>query len=358
MIKVEFFDTGRFTSLKSDWERLEKGRDMTVFQSYDWYSRLNEYYIKTQAEKQGACVYAVAYESGKASMIAPLFIKKRGVSFKGFGMAGGVYLLGMWGFTDYLNFIYDDFSGGCFTAICEAAAEKYGVNVFRFCQIVKGTRTDAFLKQQYPYNLQSVSVCVKITVGGDLKEYTGGLTKNVRQNIRTARNRASKEGKAISIKVLEACTEQEASELYRIYTERSDVLNRIKMGEGIKKLVLSAANARYNLKLKKNLRRYNYITEGLQTGKNNFILLCYIGESVAGFCYGLKSGDSDITIMIVCFKEEYKRFSPGMLGIYGYLEERCRAGRPVTMDLTRGTESYKYDLGGIEHEIVSYEFTL
>ena len=62
--------------------------------------------------------------------------------------------------------------------------------------------------------------------------------------------------------------------------------------------------------------------------------------------------------MIVSFDEDYYKYSPGMIGIFKYIES-CYQNQDVpVIDLTRGNEKYKYDLGGTEHYVNYYNLNL
>lgn len=354
MVSVEFYDTDNFGLLKNIWERLESGSDMSAFQSYDWYSRLNEQYKSGAFGKSDKVVYALAIKDGVPVLIAPFHIKKRGVSYKGIGIPKGIYIFGMWGFTDYLNFIYIDFCRDCFQKITELTAKKFSAETFRFYQLIKGTRLDSYLKGNHAGSLCNTTICVKISLTEDFEKYVQNLSKSVRQNIRTAKNRAAREGFELTWKLAETVDERTANELFSIYAKRSDRLNRINIKGGVKQALLGFCNRQYNRKLKRRLELYNYMTEAMQNGRQNFILILYAADKVAGFFYGINSTGSDIAVMIVSIKEDFKTFSPGILGIYGFLESKGLKGEKVTVDLTRGTEKYKYDLGGTEHELNSY----
>ena len=103
--KTEYYNIENFSKLESVWKELEKGEDMTSFQSYHWYQMLNECYVPKDTPNY-LSIYAVVKRDNEIVLIAPLWIVKK--TFKIVNKKG-IYFLGREGWSDYLNFIYKDF---------------------------------------------------------------------------------------------------------------------------------------------------------------------------------------------------------------------------------------------------------
>ena len=114
MSELKFVSPQSFDTLKDIWQKLETGADMTAFQSYEWYSRVNEPFLKGCFPNSDSVFYAVLYDNGEAKLIYPLYIKKYGFFFRGIGVSRGIYIFGEWSHDDYLNLIYKDFSSDAF----------------------------------------------------------------------------------------------------------------------------------------------------------------------------------------------------------------------------------------------------
>ena len=104
MYEVKLFNTSTISQLKADWELLQSGKDMTYFQSFDWYLMLSQ--INQKKYKKHAIIFAEITNNGEPSLIAPLWIV-----FKTFGFVNkkGVYFFGRQGWNDYCNIIYKQF---------------------------------------------------------------------------------------------------------------------------------------------------------------------------------------------------------------------------------------------------------
>ncbi len=354
MYTVKLFTQNDFDKIKEYWKRLENGSDMTAYQKYDWYYHLNRQFLCGCYSPFNKAVYAVCFKNDVPLMIAPMHLVTFGFSFKGFGHGKGLYLLGIDGFTDYLNFIYDSFDGEAAELIIKELSNKYGVSRFYFNNILCDTRLDNYLKSKSICSFISSGVCVEIHKQNTFEQYRKSLSKSVRQNIRTAKNRSEKDGTDIHCEIRSNLTKADAEEFFKIYLSRSEIKNRVDSKGSVKDKILSFINSRYNLNLKKRLKKYNYITESLVSLVNNFIICIYSGDKKIGFIYGLKEQDGKIRIMIVCFDEKYSRYSPCMQGFAYTFEQLYNSDEFNGFDLTRGQEKYKYDLGGEEHFINNY----
>ena len=305
MPEVRFYNAEQFGELENDWKNLQSGQDMTVFQQYIWYYGLNQQYIKGCFKSGEQAVYAVAIEDGKSKMIAPLHIKKFGWEYKGIGTDSGVYIIGTWGFTDYLNFIYSDFSEECFEAILAAVKSKYKIKKFHFNFIRQGTETDKYLIKNYGDKKTSETICVQTLPHESFDDFHKTMTKYSRQNIRKAFNRENKTEMEIHIQEFGQVSQTEADEFFNIYLERSGYKNELNIKEdGLKQTVLKYFNKKYNDNLKNGLAKFNYITYNMVNNPESYMIGIFNGDKKIGFIYGIMEGKNMWRNIIVCFDEE------------------------------------------------------
>ncbi|MBP9987909.1 MAG: GNAT family N-acetyltransferase, partial [Ruminococcus sp.] len=350
MFSVEIINLNNFSKMKEYWEKLEKGKDMTPFQSYFWYEKINEYSIANGNEKND--FYAVAKLDSNPVMIAPIHIINHGISVKGFGIEKGIYILGTSTHTDYLSFIYDEFYPEAVEAIIDYVKKKCKLNNFFFEEIIENTEFDKYLSANSDkYNC---ATCVEIVPAENFDVYKKSLSKSVRQNLRTAVNRANKDGYELDIDIINCISTELAQKLYGIYQSRTATKNSVSQSS-VKDMIIGSYYQRYNKKLQQKLDKYNYLVNAMSTdNKNNLIIIIKANNEPIGFCYGLKSNNK-VSIMTVSFNEEYSKYSPGMVGIFKYIENDYLSGSPLIFDLTRGNEQYKYKLGGTEHFLNYYK---
>lgn len=339
MISVAFFDINAFEKMQDIWIEMAKGKDMTAFQSFSWYKLINEQQLKKANLIPGKSVYAVAYEDGCAKMIAPVHIFRGPAVLSKLNLNPGAYILGKWGYSDYLNFIYSDFSEECFEAIVEQVKLKFKVSDFFIHQICPRTDISNYIESHYPQGKLFDGNCAKITVKANFEDYHSGLSKSVRQNIRTAFNRAEKDNREIRYEIIKQMDEKDAKEFMDIYLERQQIKNTVSQSV-ISKTIYDLQNI---IKKQKN-KKFNFLLECLKGNSSVFTIGIYSGKEKIGFC--LVANDANAyRVPVVCFKKEYARYSPGIIGIYSFLRDAYENGSIKDFDLLKGTEKYKFDLG-------------
>lgn len=74
--RVQAYDPFGFKKLKDVWDKLYEGKDMTYFQSYDWYEIIN-----SMIPLKGEVLYLVVSNGLQPILIAPLWILRRTFGF-------------------------------------------------------------------------------------------------------------------------------------------------------------------------------------------------------------------------------------------------------------------------------------
>lgn len=124
-IDLKLYSPNSFSELEHIWKRLEKGNDMTPFQSYDWYKGLNDLYKKERVKRIfRKWEYIVAFRFNEPVLIAPIQIVNIGMQIKVIGLRRGFYLIGRSGYTDYANFIYKSFDKNAFEEVLEYLIQR------------------------------------------------------------------------------------------------------------------------------------------------------------------------------------------------------------------------------------------
>ena len=114
-------------------------------------------------------------------------------------------------------------------------------------------------------------------------------------------------------------------------------------------------------KLKSFLRRRltvyfpNYLP--LCDDRKSRFLTAYINNELASFFnYGYDVYHQEVVMMAVGLNEKYRSYSPGILLLYEYIQQQITEKELKLIDFTRGTEKYKYTLGGVDHAIHNVMF--
>ncbi len=179
--------------------------------------------------------------------------------------------------------------------------------------------------------------CAAIDISCGEAEWLKGLSKSTRQNLRTAYNRISRNGADLT---LEKYTPGDDPKIYRqalsLYCRRQ--AEAYTQGNFL-------ARAVHRLKL-----QHSRQSKALGTLPFALTLLLKINGKPAACMTGLLSADGDTyAVPRLAIDPEYGFFSPGYLLISEAVKYFAGRGGPKAIDLSRGNEKYKTDLGGIPY---------
>lgn len=170
------------------------------------------------------------------------------------------------------------------------------------------------------------------------------LSKNVRQNLRTAHNRAEKSGINVSYLIIRG-----NGQISGDYPFKNNSLNRFFVWNKIMKLYRSRHDQRYNLKsgfIQNILLRYHhYLTSNFINNDSALTFILYLNDEIAAFASGLVHNSAFI-IPRLSVNTSLLRFSPGYMLINKMVDTFAHSGGINYLDLGHGQEKYKTDLGG------------
>ena len=329
--KVRYITAQRIHDIHDEWKTMETGEEMTLFQSYEWYEMLLQHYIPEDT-RNFESVYALVEADGQPCLIAPLWIIKR--SFRILNRKG-VYLIGRFSFSDYLNFIYRHFDPDAFDYLMKDLHQEYGVSQLTFENFREASSIYRHIVNSYPITENKEFPCVSLQLPSSIDEYNKMLSKNSRQNLRTANNRLQKDGKKLifnddDLQVdKQQCLELRDSKLSVKYAEFS--LWR-----------------KYKYRIINRLRyTFPFFTPITHYPKGK-VMTAYDedGKLRAFFNYGYDPDEKAVRIMAAGTDLDFARYSPGMLLMHQFILKAIQQGRLRTVDFTRGDEKYKFALGG------------
>ncbi len=338
--QVEYISKNVFSCLDTNWKQLEKGSDMTYFQSYDWYEMLNDIYVPEDTENF-VSVYAVVRRAGLVILIAPFWIVKH--SFK-FVNKKGVYFLGRQGWSDYLNFIYYDFDSCALNFLLHDVKRKYKVSKFFFSEMKQDVKSFQYLISKYDVKHEELVTCVALKLPVTSNDYKSLLSKNARQNIRTAFNRLKKDEIEIKIDFDNMSVDREKCKIIR--EQRF-----VKKIENVSKLRL----IKYRMMSRLSYHFESYIPF-MDYDKGHFLTV-YHKEELCSFFYYLKDEiHRQILFIAAGVNMRYSRYSPGILSLNAFINNQIERGEIDIIDFTRGNEPYKYAVGGVSNNIEAISF--
>ena len=332
MYKIRYVPQKDIISIREEWKILEKGEEMTYFQTFDWYQMLIDF---TPCCKVVENVYVVIYKSNNPIIIAPLWIVKRNYRYVN---KKGIYFIGRKSCSDYLNFIYSCFDSGALEFLLHSLKEKYGVEQCCFEHMLTITSSYHYLVAKGI--LVSKENCAHISLPKTIDEYNKSIGKNIRKNLRGAYNRLNKDG--VKIKVIFDDTHADL--------ERCSDIRNIRLNE--KKRFKQS----WFICLKSFVYKILEISfpECIQhiEDKRSHILSVYCNNKLEMFfCYGVDAFRNKVVLMTAGVSKEYARYSLGIVGLYEFIQYLIEKGEYVEVDFLRGGEYYKYALGGTDHFI-------
>lgn len=339
--------------IREAWKALETGKDMTVYQSYEWSGLLLEEELCNKEGLFKSSIYAYMANLGndETVCILPIIVQTHSSLIRVLGREKGIYILGHRSYSDYLNAIYSDKADqGIFQRIIEKIQEDFkGYDLF-VTDIRSETKFASFLKTR-GYMIINEQVAVQVKRRKTVDEYNQSLSKSAKQNLRTSKNRLEKAGLSYRFEVL-GMTEDESliSKLVKLHIKRM-----IEKNSDTTSLKKSISNVLQIHKNKHKEQNNNIIAESMRCMQNSFLLICYLNDDIAGYLYGLYDNKT-IRIMQNCLNSEYKFYSPIYRAAYDYILSTYDDDSIKIVDFTRGNEKYKYDLGG--EEVLLYSFNV
>lgn len=360
-MKIQEFYPANFSEMETYWKKIEDGKDMTAFQLYDWYKNVNTLFFREKTKKlfRKWIYFLVTDDNDNPIMIAPIQILKMGFGFGRYGIKKGAYFIGREGYSDYMNFIYNNFNAEAVECILQYLHNKYNCKYFRFEQIVESSEVHKFILAKY--NASKIPLnCASLVLPNTFDEYHKALSKSTRQNIRTAINRANKNNITLKHEIIFDLDNKTQKKL--MFMREKRLGDKIKKSKLIKKKYSSFCGQIYNsgaLIIKKLFNEKQDIMK--EVSCNQWCFCVKDGERIVGYYWGIKNEyKNEYYLILAGVDRDYEWYSPCISHLYLFLKEYYDAGRNdiAAFDFTRGDEKYKYDIGCSNRFTSGLEFKL
>lgn len=326
------------------WEDIYKNNyGLSWFQSFEWNKALENAFRSRKVRYHNCQLKYIVFED---RFIAPVVINKKEKKIE---------FLGVRESSDYLSFIYDSSASDeeLIAWICNLV-KKFPDFQFSFDRINERNRfkdiLNSLIEVKTFHGTVQQSQCVVVSTMQNTDSYLQSLSKSVRQNYRTARNRMKKDGLSYEVKMeTSKMLNNQQKELYELYcARRADCDNS---NNKISKLITALKS------LAKNILREKEV-DVLSEYASKTAVFCsqiYINGQLAAFCEGnINNNNECISIARVATKAAFYKYSPGQVMLIEIIE--LLKSEIKYFDLTRGTEDYKFKLGGTIHH--NYNFRL
>lgn len=121
----------------------------------------------------------------------------------------------------------------------------------------------------------------------------------------------------------------------------------------VMKLYFNRHISRYHLKysiIKRYLlKHFHFATQNYIKNQNAITFTLYINNELAAFMSGVIGINNEYVVPRLSINDKYKFYSPGNILILEAVKYLIKNSNVEVLDLSQGTESYKYKLGGCEH---------
>lgn len=326
------------------WRTLYKDNDnLSFYQSYEWNSCLEKQFHASKMLRYRGC--QLVYYAFDGQVILPLIIDSKNKI---------ISLLGHKESSDYLSFIFKNLDDNLLQKILNFLLIKYENFCLYFDKINESNILCEML--QKVKTLQNCNVksekkeCVYIPLNADMDSFYRSLSKNARQNYRTAKNRLKRDQHSYQVRTnVIKLDDLQAGTFYKLYRERRDYCDKREIF--IKKIRHSAK------KMISFIPGFSVIDPltlySLQVPV--FLSSIFVDNELAAFCEGnYNNRKGTISIARIATNEVYYSYSPGQILLIETLEQL--KDQIHFFDLTRGVEDYKFKLNGKKH--YNYSFLL
>ncbi len=317
--------------LREAWLEMEKSAPLlSPFTYYDYMRHIFRQ-TKLSSPSYTPLIACAESENGEILMIAP--IKRQRISGK-VKMLGDIQGAGHAGFLFRKGLAQEDIES-CIRLFLKNAGKKYKLK-----RLPESSPLYQFLKEKAGKAYAGKTTCVTLKFQDDADAHIKSLSSSVRQNIRTAYNRMRRDSIEYELKVwlpdnrMDEATWQSIMSLYlsRLFSKYKSK----KFGNCLYRT--------YKTLLYKHLK---HDTRSLISSPNAFHAALYSQGRLMGFMSGYADyAMTRVVIPRLAINDDFRFYSPG----YVLLNETIHylaANTPIReIDLARGTERYKTDLGG------------
>lgn len=327
------------------WKRLYRdNKYLTPYSSWEYNDIVHKYKkIKPQTIFQKDYFY-VYYENENPLMIFPLSKKRGNLILFGENISGA----------EYLDFIYDE----NITAVQMIQALKelktYHENIkLKLYKINERSKTYQYFHDDLPglgneFSLKEEMdrICKKIEFPNDYDEYFQNLSKHARQNLRTAYNKFKNNGMTVELKVFEGQlrNRMRLKEIFKVNTKRSEEWMHKQRPSNFAKYL-------------KN-RFFSVLSWSMQELEKHITFCLFLDGNLAAFMTGFVTNYNEVTSPMISMDSRYAKLSPGRIMISESIKYLQQHMTVRVLDVSRGDEQYKKDLGGLSHFNYKYELNL
>ncbi len=334
MINIRYFTN--LKEIRNEWVQIFKNSSQSYFTSPQWHAVVLSLLQNTHLTKRLNRLHyftASSDDSTVTEVVGFFYIKNR------FGKKTLIFGHLM-NYSDYYDFVYKkNLSASLAENMVAKIADDFKVDEIQFNHLSPHSKFLQPLRSHRKYQITGLE-CVAVHLSDNYENYLKTLSKSVRQNLRTARNRVEKNNLDFGYQILtqKDIDQIDFQRLKDLYLQRNTFKNE--EASFWKTRVIQFLDNGFSME--KDMFDIPAIKE------TDFTLgVLYLNGELAAYFFGFRAAES-IEINRVVINDEFKFYSPGLLLLNEYIKREIPAGLRL-FDLTLGDEKYKYDLGGRTH---------
>jgi len=328
-MKVIIDKISRIHKYKKDWDSIFLQGNFTPFQSYEWLIMLIIEYKNNIFLKLSSKAYIAVLITDKIEILFPFYVKK-------VGKKRGIFLFGSGGKTDYLDIMHDSgINNFKLHFLLNFISKKFSLKNFSFQMLNSSSLSYKILNQMKESNFQFESECAVIKLPNNSDDYFNNLSKNFRQNIRTAKNRLITDGKTFSFQTFPS----NSIDLQKLYDYKKVYHKRY-----------SEKNSGLHF-LYRYFHGYDIYFDSFNKVSNCIVSELVIDNAIASYFISFVDLKGGVYISRITYDSFFNRYSPGILLIENFINEVFKGNYKNCsfIDLTNGSETYKYTFQAEKH---------
>ena len=328
--------------LKAIWKKLYKDNPCIFpYSSYEYNEQIIKY-MKVKPSTIGQKNYFVVYEEeGKPIVMFPLYVKKNTLHLLGQNISGAGHLDALYD----ADITPDQWSRALLELKNTFPGKKLQLAMVnersKLCQFLRGSNE----KQPLPSIKSDMDrVCVKIPFPDTYEDYEQGLSRNSRSNLHKAYSKIRRNQMDMSLQVVQGPFTDKSllSEVMKIYTKRESERKHRSMN------FFPYLKHRY----------FSALVWAMEALDSHYTFCLFLNHKPAAFMTGFVTNYNEIVFPYVAIDSSFGTYAPGKLMIAESIKWLQAHTQIRGLDLSRGDERYKLEMGGVRHYNYRFEIQL
>ena len=329
-------------ALKQIWQKLYADNPyLFPYSSWEYNEQIYKYMRVKPSSMFQKNFFLVYEEEKKPLVLFPLYLKKNKLRLFGENISGAGHLDLLYDeaittkqFENAFSELKSMFPG----KTLELRMINERSKLFSFLQSMADAGTDA----AFPVKAEEERVCVKIPFPDDYEEYEKGFNSHARNNLHRAYKKVRSSELDMSLKVIQGPFTDKAllSEAMKIYTKRESERKNRRMD------FIPYIKHRY----------FSGLMWAMENLASHYTFCFFLNNKLVAFMTGFATNYNEIVFPYLAIDSKFASYAPGKLMIGESIKYLQAHNSIRVLDLSRGDEKYKLEMGGVRH--YNYRFAI